>query len=93
MTLTGLEYLKELITEKFDIKEPKKIIVFNNKLKFQHVLQCYYDKETKIFYGNTYHWWMNQSMRTPFWIPEDQINWLIKKLDRLENYINLKGEK
>lgn len=93
----NLEELKEKIEEMFDCKPNKVQIKPTNKggkrLIIQYCLHCYYDEINKIFYGETQHWWLNSTQRYMFYIHEGQINWLFKRLAKLNNSLNLKENK
>lgn len=92
----SLEDLKTKIENYFDVKPNKIQIKTTNKgskvLVIQYCLRCYYDEINKIFYGETQHWWLNSIQRYMFYIPEEQINWLFKRLEKLDNSLGLRKD-
>ncbi len=94
--MNKLELLKEQILDRYDIK-PNEVVISKNKrgserLVITHALICYYDYANNMFYGETQHWWLNKNARHNFYLPTEQVNWLFKRLDKLDNHLFRKGE-
>lgn len=90
-----LEKLKEELEQRYNCTNDIKIKTGkrgSKSLAISDVLLCYYDDENKMYYGRTYHWWLNKSCSTCFYIPVEQVNWLFKRLDKLHNCLNRRNE-
>lgn len=87
----NLQELKEKILDRYNT-QPNDIVISKNKrgserLVIKYALICYYDQQNDMFYGETQHWWLNNTVRYKFYLPSDQINWLFKRLDKLDNHL------
>lgn len=80
--------LKQLLLNKFDIEEKDIEMKSDTRLKIKDVLICFYDEKNENFYGDLYDWKYNKPFRNQFHIPVNQVGWLIKKLNKLENHIH-----
>lgn len=93
---TDLHDLKEQLLERYNLNQTEVIISTNKRgserLIIKHALICYYDQQNDMFYGETQHWWLNGTVRYKFYLPSDQINWLFKRLDKLNNHLFRKDE-
>ena len=82
----GLEELKQRIEDHFILGNKKLQIVTNKsgvtRLSIPRVVVVYYDSINKMFYGDVFHWWIGKLCKTQFYIPENQVMWLIRRLEK-----------
>jgi hypothetical protein len=82
----GLEELKQKLEDHFIIGNKKLQIITNKsgvtRLSIPRILVAYYDNTNKIFYGDIFNWWLGRLCKHQFYVPENQITWLLKRLEK-----------